>query len=257
MKFWTACFRLYLATLLLWGGFGPDRLAWAQQGKAYMTQGTSGPEYDTHFGESWQSVRTFRLLQPLAAPLKVYVQTRPVPAALYRPEFQQYVEDGLKSWQQALQGRLVYQYTSRKAEADITVSWAPTFPEKTIAGLTTYRVGHADIEIKTVGIPASDVQGNILHELGHALGISGHSQYPEDMMVGVRKWRRDETAFKHLLSPRDIQAIRRLYSSDWQKGEDLYAKTAQTAPKAASQTATLPPEKPEPVPSQGALVTEK
>lgn len=227
MKFWTAWFGLYLTLLLGVAGLGQPATALAQQGVAYMTQASNGSEYDLHFGESWQSVRTFRLLAPLEAPLKVYVETHPRKMSLYKANYKDYIEESLQLWQKALQGRMQYQYTTSRAEADITVDWVPAFEENSIAGLTTYRVGHADIEIKTVGVPPADIKGNILHELGHALGISGHSNDPEDMMVGVRKWRREGAPYQPRLSSRDIRAIQRLYSSHWKKGEDLYAASAQ------------------------------
>lgn len=227
MKFWTACFGLFLVPLVGLGGIGLRSVALAQQGTAYMTQASSGQEYDLHFGESWQSVRIFRLLTPLQAPLKVYVETRPGQPGLFSTKYLSYIEESLQLWQKALQGRMQYQYTTNREEADITIGWVPAFAESSIAGLTTYRVGHADIEIKTVDVPPADIKGNILHELGHALGISGHSNNPADMMVGVRKWHREGTPYQPQLSSRDIRAIQRLYSSHWKKGEDLYAASAQ------------------------------
>jgi predicted Zn-dependent protease len=242
MKFWTACFGLYLASLIGLGGFGLPTAALAQQGTAYMTQAATGQEYDLHFGETWQSVRIFRLLTPLEAPLKVYVETRPGQRQLYTESYRAYIEDSLQLWQEALQGRMRYQYTTNRSEADITIDWVSAFPEKSIAGLTTYRVGHAEIEIKTVGVPPADIKGNILHELGHALGISGHSDNPADMMVGVRKWHREGSNYQPRLSSRDIRAIQRLYSLQWKKGEDLYATAAQGSSPALTdpQTAGQP-----------------
>ncbi len=251
MKFWTACLGLCLASLIVLGGFGLRTAALAQQGTSYMTQASTGQEYDLHFGESWQSVRTFRLLAPLETPLKVYVETRPSKLSLYQANFKDYIEDSLQLWQKALQGRMQYQYTTNRAEADITIDWVAAFSEDSIAGLTTYRVGHADIEIRTVGIPSADIKGNILHEIGHALGISGHSDNPADMMVGVRKWRREGSNYQPRLSSRDVRAIQRLYSLQWKKGEDLYAASAQAGVPTMDEAPIghSPPGKP--------LVTEK
>jgi hypothetical protein len=133
-------------------------------------------------------------------------------------------------WNEALEGRLNYSYTKNRHDADITLDWVPAFPDPYVAGLTTYRVGHAAIEIKTMGVPEADIKGNIIHELGHALGISGHSNTPGDIMVGTRKWHRAGSAYNPQLSKRDIQAIQRLYSLTWKKGEDLYAVQAQAEP---------------------------
>lgn len=197
--------------------------------QSYVTQANPTaalPEYDTYFGDNWGSVRVFRLLTQ-CPPLKIYIDNR----SGFKPHYMEYIVWSLSSWSQALNGRLSYQFTNNPAEADITVDWVPRFSDRYIAGLTTFRVGHADIQIKTEGVPEKDIKTNIIHEFGHALGIAGHSENPNDIMVGVRRWRRGTEAenYNPQLSRNDIQAIRRLYSITWQRGEDLYASAAQNA----------------------------
>lgn len=215
-------------------------------GKAYVTQTATIAaiqDYDTSFGENWESVRTFRLLSPLEKPLKVYIETHPNQAP-YLPQYRTYVLEGLQSWSEALDGRLQFVPVRRRKDADITVSWVSSFPDRYVAGVTTYSVGHADVEIRTVGVPQKDIQCNILHELGHALGISGHSDHAGDIMVASRRWRRDQAAYHPTLSERDIRAVRRLYSAFWLKGEDLYTAAAQNPmtndPKTASAQLEIP-----------------
>lgn len=235
MKFWTAFCCLFLAAQSGFSGLAHwEASNWGKlpDGKAYVTQanqGSNAHEYDIHFGESWQSVRIFKLLEPLDQPLKVYVSSHPQNSALYKESYRTYVGESLRMWNEALEGRLNFSYTKNRHDADITLDWVPAFPDPYVAGLTTYRVGHAAIEIKTMGVPEADIKGNIIHEIGHALGISGHSNAPDDMMVGTRKWHRAGAAYSPQLSKRDVQAIQRLYSLTWKKGEDLYAAQAQAA----------------------------
>jgi predicted Zn-dependent protease len=235
MKFWTAFCCLFLAVQSGFSGLAHwEAFNWGKSfdGKAYVTQanqGSNANEYDIHFGESWQSVRIFKLLEPLDQPLKVYVSSHPQNSALYKDSYRTYVGESLRMWNEALEGRLNFSYTKNRHDADITLDWVPAFPDPYVAGLTTYRVGHAAIEIKTMGVPEADIKGNIIHEIGHALGISGHSNAPDDMMVGTRKWHRTGAAYSPQLSKRDVQAIQRLYSLTWKKGEDLYAAQAQAA----------------------------
>ncbi len=211
-------------------------------GTAYVTQLNNlqpNADYDNSFGDNWQSVRTFRLLSPLDKPLKVYIEHRPKVPGLFQPQYETYVQDGLTQWGNALDNRLRFTLTNKAREADITIDWVPNFSDRYVAGLTTYSVGHASVEIKTLGIPDKDIKCNIIHELGHALGISGHSYNPGDVMVGMRKWHRDNVPYDPKLSSRDTQAIRRLYSLSWQKGEDLFSAEAQRMPVLASSQATL------------------
>jgi hypothetical protein len=201
-----------------------------ERGQAFVTQAsaiTSPPTYDTYFGDNWGSVRVFQLMTP-CKPLKIFVETN---NQLYNQRYSNYIALSLSSWAKALDGRLVYILTTNRQEADITVTWVPRFDDRYIAGLTTFQVGHADIQIKTIGVPEKDIKANIIHEFGHAFGIAGHSENAADIMVGSRRWRHgaDAEAYEPKLSRNDVQAIRRLYSTTWQRGEDLYSSSAQRA----------------------------
>jgi TonB family protein len=90
-------------------------------------------------------------------------------------------------------------------------------------------------------MPDNMIHGNIMHEMGHALGISGHSNHDEDIMKSGREWSSYEEYknYKPLLSQRDILAVQRLYSPAWHRGEDLYRVVAANAPRPL--VATKPP----------------
>lgn len=247
---------MLLAGLLLAGGFGNPLLSFKGTAPTELTsfvQNTAQtvlptPEYDKTFGATWQSIRIFRLVQPMDRPLKVYVNTQP--SKLFRPHYTQYVTGGLDTWAKALDNRFTFTLTDNAKEADISVDWVESFPDRYTAGLATYRVGDADIRIKTVGVPDKDIQANIIHELGHALGIAGHSNDQNDIMVGMRRWRNNEANYHPKLSANDVKAIQRLYSSRWRKGEDLYvavrnehqvrpAAEVASGPRVESQTGSL------------------
>jgi hypothetical protein len=55
-------------------------------------------------------------------------------------------------------------------------------------------------------LPADQVERNVLHEIGHALGMHGHSPIPADLMYEVARDRRVDR-----LSPEDINSFRTLY----------------------------------------------
>ncbi len=177
--------------------------------------------YDTHFGKNWKSIRTFRLITPLNKPLKVYIETNPRDRRLFKPEYAQFVKKGLDAWSEALDGRLRYTFVDNPSDAQIRIGWVASFPDKYTAGEAVYKVGDARIQIKTIGVPMVDIQTNIMHELGHALGIADHSPNPGDIMVAMRRWKTNNN-YQPKLSHWDKMAIRRLYSLSWNKGEDLY-----------------------------------
>lgn len=200
---------------------------------AAVTKGEPSGKVDTYYGENWDSMRTFRLMRNLSKPLKIYVDK---PANLYRDEFGAYVTQSLDAWSKALDGRLTYVIVKSRAEADITVDWTSRFSDPYIAGMTSYGPGYAKLVMRVANVPPKDIKANIMHEFGHAFGIAGHSPHAADIMVANRRWRRGDLSYNPVLSARDIQAIRVLYSGSWHRGEDLYAANAQ---KARPTTASL------------------
>ncbi len=176
----------------------------------------------TEFDGSWDSVRTFRIDN--GQPIKVYIDKNPGSAHLYKPAYAEFVRAGMQSWSDALDGRLKFAITNNPADANIKVKWVQGFSDPYQAGLAEYQPGKATIRIKTVGLPANLIKGNIMHEIGHALGISTHSNHNDDIMKSGREWASyDEYQnYQPKLSTRDILAIRRLYSPTWVRGENLY-----------------------------------
>ena len=59
--------------------------------------------------------------------------------------------------------------------------------------------------------PAGLIRDVMLHEVGHALGMGGHSPNPEDLMYGFVDMAADRSAGKRALTDRDRTTIRKLY----------------------------------------------
>lgn len=93
---------------------------------------------------------------------------------------------GFDQWVTATDGVLRYQINASGAEADIVVRFNPTtangLARITYGGLTLRRV---EIEIGVRNLAPEDIQCIAAHEFGHALGIDGHSDDPDDLMYAV------------------------------------------------------------------------
>ncbi len=132
----------------------------------------------------------------------------------WRPEDVSILKSAFTEWQNALGQKIKFAYTHDSNKTDILVTW-----ENRSEGL---EVGHQDITWNNntltnadIVITLSNPQGRVftngelrhiaLHEIGHALGIRGHSGNPNDIMYPSL-----QANITHL-SARDIATIRDLY----------------------------------------------
>jgi hypothetical protein len=128
-------------------------------------------------------------------------------------------------WSRATGGRVNYRLVGNSGDADYVVSWTSHQREGydgTEAGLTTTDtfvdpdseqefIDHAQTRILTRfdgrALTDGEVAETCLHEIGHGLGIEGHSSNPSDIMYYAVSARQSG----HLTN-RDCNTISRLYS---------------------------------------------
>ncbi len=153
--------------------------------------------------------------------IRVYMRPA-VNVAGYQPKYDTLARQSFTDWANASGGAVNFQFQSIPTNADIDFSWisdASKLVNKAEAGetrLTSGKFGivHGTIRILTVPImPGISVTPNrirliSLHEIGHVLGLTGHTSNPNDAMfysatIGD-EWRN--------LSPRDINTMTRLYA---------------------------------------------
>jgi tetratricopeptide (TPR) repeat protein len=191
------------------------------------------PDADPHGPDFLSSVtqhgKVFRW--PLEKmPLRVFIEDgHGCPG--FQDSFTQYLIDAFNNWSQATQGRLTFLQVANPNQADIICSWTgnpydvgPTGSdvEQGICQMNSVersnenfvRINRANVRILTVdrethkSISDDDMKKTTLHELGHALGLRGHSPNNHDIMffsVSPTVW--------PVLSKRDKATLERVYEN--------------------------------------------
>ena len=111
------------------------------------------------------------------------------------------------NWENALKGKIKFVPAGSSGGDDLLIRFVTDLPSAGVASIRPGNRYRPEIRILT------DVQGQLpesatletvaCHEIGHALGLWGHSDYPGDCMYPI--------AVRRTPSPRDIKTIRLLY----------------------------------------------
>ncbi len=163
-----------------------------------------------------------------AMPLKIFIPSgENIPG--FRNSFTQILITSFNDWISAARNYLSAQTVSNPADADIVCTWTSTTKDLTLQGAEQgeahrlyvrgkhglCRLTHAEIRLcfidPTTGAILSDkvMAALCLHEIGHALGLKGHSANNDDVMFFAT----GETYSLRKLSARDIATINRLYET--------------------------------------------
>ncbi|CAM6006184.1 unnamed protein product [Sphagnum balticum] len=156
-------------------------------------------------------------------PIRVFIKTG-TDVQGYRPNFEPMLRQAFEDWVDAGKGKIKFQYVPQIGDAQLICTWTSNPKEM----ISSAEGGHAmvvpdnegilntTLSLLTVdqstGVPISD---NIarrvdLHEIGHALGLLGHSRTPGDVMYGTYL----PTDSIPSLTERDKNTIVALYSLD-------------------------------------------
>jgi predicted Zn-dependent protease len=158
-------------------------------------------------------------------PLRVYIEPSSG-ARGFRPEFVEIARNAFITWYSASGKKLSFNFVNDLNDADINVEWTDgTLKvgdekyERTKAGLTTTTrredaIEKSRIQIRTVRAfskdpePTDRIKETCLHEIGHALGLNGHSTSTADIMYFGNSARQLPA-----LTKRDKATMARLYSA--------------------------------------------
>ncbi|WMU93257.1 photosystem I assembly protein [Microcystis phage MaAM05] len=145
----------------------------------------------------------------------------------------QAVSSAMRRWQSASGGKVSFVQTANANQADITVRWQKNFSDN-ILGVSPFQsVGdtiiRSDITLAVYypnsdqPIPQVELVTIATHEMGHAIGLKGHSPYPDDVMYYSTSHSGEQA-----LSQRDINTIGMLYKLNADVQNSTSGSTAQT-----------------------------
>ncbi len=100
---------------------------------------------------------------------------------------------GFEEWKAASHGKICFVQVSDPNKADITVQFVPgrylSAATRAVGETTIYSSGgvlqKASMRLAEGVMLPEELQATAAHEFGHALGISGHSSDPDDVMYPV------------------------------------------------------------------------
>jgi predicted Zn-dependent protease/Tfp pilus assembly protein PilF len=162
-------------------------------------------------------------------PLKVHMPTDEEASQVtgYKPEFGAALKDAFNTWQTDSSEQVRFQFVDNSADAGIDCQWisdSSKLTNSSEAGEARVKaspltgIEHADIRLLTVAVgknawktpSATDIKQICLHEIGHALGMSGHSPNPQDIMYPSEELSADARN----LTDRDLKTLAHLYQPE-------------------------------------------
>jgi len=154
-------------------------------------------------------------------PIRVYLKPGSgVP--FYKEQYNEILKRAFIDWGNLSNGEVQFSFVNDRRQANIECSWIAKPGQlanaaeagETRLSLSSKGIVHATITLLTVplvaSLPITDnrLRVTCLHEIGHALGLTGHTRNPDDIMFFSARIPDDW----HDLSERDKNTLLRLYS---------------------------------------------
>lgn len=189
----------------------------AQQQAVEVAHGAPSSDYfayASHSGEvRWPEQQTR---------IKVFVSS-PNNVTGYKPEYEGFAQDAFKQWATASGDKVGFDFVKDPGSSDVEWIWTGNTNQvgsiaeggETKVQWDGKKIKHATVTVLTVNPASADsplspnqVRAVCLHEIGHTLGIIGHSPRPQDIMFCSMP----PATSKPTLSARDVGTIQKLYN---------------------------------------------
>ncbi|MBY0549595.1 MAG: tetratricopeptide repeat protein [Candidatus Obscuribacterales bacterium] len=191
-----------------------------QSNASKARENSQGPETATVTDYYNEAILGHRIRwQPDQMPVRVFIADGTGKHG-YQPQFRALLKDAFAKWQAASEDRVTFQFVDSAPNALITCTWVddPKVLKSTIKKGDTKLSSLSGALIKanirlllgTGGMNDPLMQFTALHEIGHAIGLQGHSPNPNDVMF----FSANAGHRNHGLTPRDINTVRKVYAAD-------------------------------------------
>lgn len=166
-----------------------------------------------------RSLKSGKLVRwnPSTFPLQVFVEDKPDLPDYYNKT----VKKAFAQWQDSSDDFITFNFTDIEEYADIKCYFPDDYHsendgQRMIAGITNFNYKNDKLEYAWINFASYDMNNKFrsedalystaLHEIGHALGISGHSINKNDVMYPVTKHTKTQ------ISQNDINTLKLIYS---------------------------------------------
>lgn len=170
-------------------------------------------------------------------PLKVFIE-KTSSAKGFQPEFVDVMRSAFLDWSHAVPN-LQVEFVPEAKDAQVVCTWTdnkadlmnPQEGGNTVIVPDANGIFKAEVKVYSVPpdkfstMPQNYLKTVALHEAGHAVGLTGHSNKPDDIMYGII-YPKDEV---RQLSVRDKNTLKELYGREINAGDRLDASTVKIA----------------------------
>lgn len=131
------------------------------------------------------------------------------------------LDESMKKWG----AYIPLKVASQNEPADIEITWENHFADNRLLGITRMQVlqGHLQVRVYQLrptfyppDIPERVLKNVSLHEMGHAIGLFGHSENPSDVMFASELFSGKGKAAQAKpgnITQRDLNTLRKLYEA--------------------------------------------